>query len=531
MATLRELITRWTFDIDDKPLKDVESKFSDLTSSVKTLSIGIAGVSATLFGYVKLSANAGEEAGKLADKFGVSAQAIQELQFAARGEAEALTASLGIFSRNIVAAKEGTKDQAEAFKKLGISIKDSNGKLKTTDQLITEAAGGFSKMQNGAEKTALSMTLFGKSGAELLPFLNQGSEEIARLREEAKASGAVLSDEAINGAMAFNDSLDDLINTAKGVGASFAADLFTPVSDIIKEIKTFIIVNRKLIGQRVSEVIKGLSSFLIVAVKFAGQLSDAVLGLTEVFGGLGNVLKFVGVAFAIFTAGKILFGIGSMVMAIGRLGDAFTLMNAKALLIPILIGAAIVALGLIIEDIVAFFQGRDSVTGIIVEKFKQMFAYLEEKFSGFGSFAKGALMILLQPIRMVINSFRVLLDLIDLIRGKMSFKDFGMGTLKKIGNTFGFGGGAGETLSGSLGLPQATTASAVAGVSPTPGSGVLAPTNNNAQKNTFNVDVKVDANGREDAAVIGKQVGNKTAGELDSILRDTSRSFAGAGGY
>ena len=531
MATLRELVTRWTFDINDKPIKDVEEKFSDLTSSVKTLSIGIAGVSASIFGYVKLSADAGEEAGKLADKFGISAQAMQELQFAARGEAQALTASLGIFSRNIVAAKEGTDAQSQAFKKLGVNIVDSNGKIKSTEDLITEAAGGFKRLENGAEKTALSMTLFGKSGAEILPFLNQGSEEIARLREEARASGAVLSDDAINGAMAFNDSLDDLINTAKGLGASFASDLFGPISEITKEIKTFISANRKLIGQRVQEVIKGLSSFLMIAVKFSGQLIDAVLGLSEVFGGLGNVLKIVGIAFALFTAGKVLFGIGSMVLAIGRLGDAFTLMNAKALLIPILIGAAIVALGLIIEDIVAFFQGKDSVTGIIVEKFKAMFSYLESGFTGLGEWAKIGLTALLQPIRMVINSFRILLDMIDLIRGKMSFKDFGIGALKKIGNSFGIGGGAGETLRGTLGLPEASTASSVAGVLPTPGSGVLAPSNTNSQKNTFNVDVAVNANGREDAAVIGKQVGNKTAGELDSLMRDTSRSFQGAGGY
>ena len=132
---------------------------------------------------------------------------------------------------------------------------------------------------------------------------------------------------------------------------------------------------------------------------------------------------------------------------------------------------------------------------------------------------------------MVINSFRILLDMIDLIRGKMSFKDFGIGALKKIGNSFGIGGGAGETLRGTLGLPEASTASSVAGVLPTPGSGVLAPSNTNSQKNTFNVDVAVNANGREDAAVIGKQVGNKTAGELDSLMRDTSRSFQGAGGY
>jgi len=530
MATIRELITRWTFDIDDKPIKDVESKFSDLTSSVKTLSIGIAGVSASIFGFVKLSANAGEQVDNLSQKFGISAQAFQELQFAARGEAQALTASLGIFSKNIIAARDGTDAQSQAFKKLGVSIKDPNGKLKSTEQLITEAAGGFKRLENGAEKTALSMTLFGKSGADLLPFLNQGSEEIARLRQEAIDTGAVLSDDAIKGAAAFNDSLDDLMNTIKGVGVSFAAELFGPVGDIIKQFKLFIVQNRKLIGQRLGEVIRGLASFLGIAVKFAVQLVDAAIGLSEAFGGLGNVLKWVGIGFAIFTAGKILFGIGSMILAIGRLGTAFTIMNAKALLIPILIGAAIVALGLIIEDIVAFFQGRDSVTGVIVEKFKTMFAFLQDGFSKFGVVGKSAIVILLTPLRAIINTFQNLLNLIDVFRGKMSLKEFGGKTLKNFANTFGFGG-ANESLSGAIGLNDTASASSAAGIAPTPGAGVLAPSNSSNQSNTFNVDVSVEAGGREDAAVVGRQVGNKTAGELDSLMRDTFRTFQGAGGY
>lgn len=531
MTTLRELVTRWTFDIDDKPIKNVEEKFSNLTSSVGTLALGIAGASASIFGFVKVSANMGEEIGKMSEKFGISAQAIQELQFAARGEAEALTSSLGLFARNTVAATKGSEEQASAFKKLGVNIKDTHGKLKSTEDLITQSADGFKKLKNGSEKTALAMALFGRSGAELIPFLNQGSEEIARLREEARASGAVLSDDAVKGAMEFNDNLDDLIRTAKGVGASFASELFEPLGDIIKQFKAWISVNRKLIGQRIGEMIKGLVAFLSIAVKFAGALIEAFMGLAEVFGGLENILKVIGVLFAVFTAGKILFGIGSLVLAFGALAAAITWANVQALLIPILIGAAVVALGLIIEDIVAFFQGRDSVTAIVIEKFKEMFKSLEEGFGSFGAFAKGALTVLLQPVRAIINAFRFLLDIIDVIRGKMSFKDLGIGALEKIGNVLGFAGGANETLRGSLGLPEASTASSVAGVMPNPGAGVLSPTNNSAQKNIFNVDVAVDANGRDDAATVGAQVGNKTAGELDSLMRDTHRSFQGAGGY
>ena len=48
---------------------------------------------------------------------------------------------------------------------------------------------------------------------------------------------------------------------------------------------------------------------------------------------------------------------------------------------PILIGAAVIALGLIVEDIIAFFQGKDSITGIIIDAFENKFpaAFLNTK--------------------------------------------------------------------------------------------------------------------------------------------------------
>jgi hypothetical protein len=51
-------------------------------------------------------------------------------------------------------------------------------------------------MPNGAQKAALSLQLFDKQGTSMIPLLNQGSAEIARLAEEARVLGLDMTPEA-----------------------------------------------------------------------------------------------------------------------------------------------------------------------------------------------------------------------------------------------------------------------------------------------------------------------------------------------
>ena len=68
----------------------------------------------------------------------------------------------------------------------------------------------FQAMPDGAQKSALAVQLFGKSGAELIPFLNQGREGIAALTGEMEALGVQIGGDTAAQAEVFNDSLAKL---------------------------------------------------------------------------------------------------------------------------------------------------------------------------------------------------------------------------------------------------------------------------------------------------------------------------------
>lgn len=141
---------------------------------------------ATGAGLITLAKNSMDNAAKMFDlsqKTGVSVEALSRFSKAAKvsgTDVEGVTRALVKLSKGLVEAKNGQGQAGEALKSMGISATDASGKLKDTDQIMLEISDRFKAMPNGAEKTALALQLFGKSGADLIPMLNMGGEAIGK---------------------------------------------------------------------------------------------------------------------------------------------------------------------------------------------------------------------------------------------------------------------------------------------------------------------------------------------------------------
>ncbi|TFB96522.1 MULTISPECIES: phage tail tape measure protein [unclassified Cryobacterium] len=106
--------------------------------------------------------------------------------------------ALTIFSKNLGLAHGDAAKTAEMTAKLGTSFLDAAGNVKPMSDLLPGLADKFKTMPEGAEKVALATQLFGRSGAQMIPFLNKGSEGIGALTEKAKTMGLVIDDVAAN---------------------------------------------------------------------------------------------------------------------------------------------------------------------------------------------------------------------------------------------------------------------------------------------------------------------------------------------
>lgn len=213
------------------------AKLGDESNRVKGLLAGL-GVSLSAAGFaamIKSALDAADQLNKLSQKIGISVEALSTLRFAAQlSDVSLETLQKGIkgLSQNITEANTGVGDGAQVFEALGISVKNADGSMKSTEAVLLQVADVFAHLEDGAVKTALSVKLFGKAGQDMIPFLNQGAAGINQLTAEAERLGLKLTTETARSAEAFNDNLTALKASSSSLGIALARDFLPELTNI-----------------------------------------------------------------------------------------------------------------------------------------------------------------------------------------------------------------------------------------------------------------------------------------------------------
>ena len=185
---IREILAKFGVQFDTHELKAGHDKVQETIDGLKHLAHAAAGVFA-LHQIEAFVDRVSEEAAALrrsSTMLGINAQELQRLQFAADQagtSAESLTMGLRFLQRNAFEAGRKGGEAGKYFKTLGITVKDASGHVKPTTELLEEVSTAISGMADPAEQTATAMRLFGRGGAEMLPFLKQGPEGLEKVKE------------------------------------------------------------------------------------------------------------------------------------------------------------------------------------------------------------------------------------------------------------------------------------------------------------------------------------------------------------
>lgn len=179
-----------------------------------------------------------DQIGDLSEQTGIAVERLSELRYAGQqngAEFETLGKGIQKLGLNIAEAGEGSKAQVAVFKALGVEFKNLDGTLRGADKVLVDVADRFAGLNDGPEKAALAVELFGKEGAKLIPLLNQGSEGIAQFSAEAQALGVVFSGDLAATAGTFNDNLDKVRSSLEGVQTQIAAELLPTLGLLAQE--------------------------------------------------------------------------------------------------------------------------------------------------------------------------------------------------------------------------------------------------------------------------------------------------------
>lgn len=195
----------------------------------RNLALGAAAGATALGLLIKRQIDNADAMSKSAQRAGVTTEALSRLAWA--GELSdvslgSLTTSMGRLSNVMSQVIAGTsKETVALFDALGISITDASGRMRGADAVMGDIADVFASMENGADKTAIAIRIFGRSGAELIPLLNNGRRGLAEMADEADRLGITISTDMGRRAEAFNDAMTRVRAVFQGIVVQLAGEV------------------------------------------------------------------------------------------------------------------------------------------------------------------------------------------------------------------------------------------------------------------------------------------------------------------
>lgn len=226
-----------TFITDmDRAAKEAKKRAEETRQAwvdgAKALGVGVgAGASAAAAALGLLAQNAVKMADKIdeaSQRTGVAAENLSRLKYAAEQSGSSLESVEKALQKLAREADSGGENLA----RIGVSATDMAGKMRPAEELLLEVADRMQNLGTASERSAAAQAVFGKSGAELLPLLTQGSKAIKEMGDEAARLGVVVSGDTAAAAAAFNDNLDKLQSAATGLGLTLAEELLPHLVEI-----------------------------------------------------------------------------------------------------------------------------------------------------------------------------------------------------------------------------------------------------------------------------------------------------------
>jgi lambda family phage tail tape measure protein len=347
-------------------MQGLEGQIKNTSQAAGLLVMGIKGLAAAAVtgGVVALAKNAidlADDMRDLSQRTGVSIQTLGQFKIAAElsgSSLEGVAKGLTFLNKNMVAAATGTEAAAAAFKTIGVATTDAQGNLRSADQVFLDIADRFATLRDGPEKAALAMKVFGKAGAELIPILNLGSQEIQRF-------GLNIGPDFADKADAFNDQI--------GIANAQLTNLTIQIGSALLPVFNGLLLTLTQSVAQIGQWIQGIQAAYKENAMFKTSI-DTLVGALVAFASVQVFSSFIAGARAAIVI------IGSLIKALKALTAANLLAGVAGFLKgkPALIAALVAGLGVGIDA--AFNQGK-IVNGIT----RGITGALDQAFAGFGA--------------------------------------------------------------------------------------------------------------------------------------------------
>lgn len=184
--------------------------------------------------FARETINAADRLDEMAERTGLAVDVLSELDYAAKMNGRSLEDVQAALNRVAVKATDaatGNKTAALAFDALGVSVKNTDGSMRSSLEITQDIGAAFRGIQDPTLKAALAVEMFGKSGPALVPLI----EKMEDARAEARDLGAVVGPEFAASAAEFNDNMDRMAFMARGFAGAILEDVLPAMSQMFNE--------------------------------------------------------------------------------------------------------------------------------------------------------------------------------------------------------------------------------------------------------------------------------------------------------
>jgi hypothetical protein len=288
-------------------VKRTRTGMDGLAAAAAVAFAAVAAAAGGAFLAIRAASERADEAWKSSQAIGVPIRDLGRLQYAAKMsgiEFDQLKKGLKETTAVIKDAASGVKNDAtKALNGLGVSVKNADGSLRSTNDIIGDVADSFAKMPNGVGKTSAAMAIFGKKvGPDLIPLLNEGRAGIQKLGDEAERLGLVFDEKTARASEVFNDNLERISLVLTGLWNRVLANVVPAFAALSGKF-----FEASQTGGALDTIVQGISIAVNAMARVVGFAFDHLNDLYDLF--------------KVFVAAKIIsfvFGVGQSFIALAK---------------------------------------------------------------------------------------------------------------------------------------------------------------------------------------------------------------------
>ena len=271
-----------------KQMQDLGKKITAAGQKFQPVSRAAAAV-VTGMGALGMSAiNTADDLETLSKQTGLSTDEIQKMQYASELVDVSLDSITGAWKK----MRPKMTDSNETFAKLGVSIRDADGNMRSATDVFYDSLTALSQIENETERDQVAMELFGKGADELAGIIDDGGQALKDYGKEAEDLGLIMGGDELEALSAINDQVVQLKNQFKGSALKLGAKIAEAAAPIVEKLAA------------------GLEKVAAWFDKLTPQQAEMALKIAAVVAAIAPVMMIIG---------KLVTGIGGLISAFGFL--------------------------------------------------------------------------------------------------------------------------------------------------------------------------------------------------------------------